>query len=132
MVICGLPLIADINSPQTDDFGILPNATDPQSSNFHRSSLLFRTRMERTNTGFRFVIVRKRVLFPLTIHRISIKSNIGMDRHSVIVQHAFVNAFPDRDRNGLGSSRIDKKSSRLKYQDDARTEIPQAARGADK
>jgi hypothetical protein len=103
----------------------------PQSSCFARLEVVglygilrpIRARMEWAGAPLRFVVVRERILLPFAVAVVSIESYVGMYRHSVIGQHALVNALPDGRCDRLRGGRIDEKRPGLKDEHHSWTEI---------
>src|SRR6266478_8991129 len=88
---------------------------------------MIRARMKRACTPLRLVVVRKRVWLPFTITGVPVEPDIGMYRHSVVGQHALVNALPHGGCDRLRCCRIHEKKSWLEHQHKPWTEISAAA-----
>jgi hypothetical protein len=84
---------------------------------------IIRARMEWAGARLWFVVVGKRILLPFAVAMASIESYVGMYRHSVIGQHALMNALPDRRCDRLRGGRIDEKRPGLEDEHHSWTEI---------
>ena len=87
----------------------------------------FRAGMERADACLRLVVVRKGVLLPFTVAVVPVEAYVGMYRHSVVGQHALVNALPNGRRDRLRCCRIDEERSGLEYKHDAWAKISATA-----
>ena len=88
----------------------------------------FEARVEWAGPSFRLIIVGERVLLPLAVGRIPIESDIGMNGHAIIGEHALVDALSDSRCDRLRRCRVDKQCPGLEDQRDSGAEIPAAAK----
>lgn len=65
--------------------------------------------MKRAGPGLRFIVVGERVLLPFAIDRISVESDIGMNRHPIVGQHATMYSASDFYGDRLKGHRIDEE-----------------------
>ena len=83
--------------------------------------------MEWAGAHLWFVVVGKRILLPFAVAMVSVESYVGMYCHSIIGQHALVNALPDGRCDRLRGGRIDEKKPGLEDEHHSRTQISATA-----